>query len=102
MCSSDLQGRGKARERGEALEPPCPHGPGIERLSGSLVVGRDPRCDRCRGTILEPAVRIVHLDAVQDVDVVASPRGGRRRHGEPGLGAYALSDVCALGRTQKI
>ncbi len=72
------QGGGQARERGKALVPATPDGPGFERLAGALVVEGDPLGDLGGLTVLQPPIRVGHRDAVIDVGLVAAPGGGRR------------------------
>ena len=70
--------RGNGRERGEALVPPSPTGPGLERLTCSGVVRSDPSADFGGIAVFEPAVWIGDRHAVVDVVIVAAPRRGCR------------------------
>ena len=54
-------------------------GPRVEHGPGPLVLGRRPRLHLGVGPVLEPAVGVGHLDAVQHVHHVVPPRRHRRR-----------------------
>ena len=71
--------RRQRHERGKALVPPAPVGPGIERLSGSFVLGGDPLGTSADVAVFQPPVRIGDVDAVKDVDHVLAPGGRCRR-----------------------
>ncbi len=61
-------------QRDEALVPPAAVGPGIERLTGTPVLGLDPG-DRLGGVaVLQPPVRVGDRHAVEDVDDVVPAR----------------------------
>ena len=66
----------------EALVPPVPVGAGIERLAGAPVLGGHPLPHLGGITVLQPAVRVGDLDAVEDVDDVVAPGRRERRHGQ--------------------
>ncbi len=67
-------------QRDEALVPPAPVGTGVERLTRVFVLGADPLPDLVGVAVLQPAVRVGDLDAVEDVDDVVAPRWRERRH----------------------
>ena len=72
-------GHSGAQERDEALVPLGPIGPGIERLTGSIILRRRPRDGLGGFGVLEPAVGVRHRHAVQQIDDVVAPGHRRRR-----------------------
>ncbi len=74
----EVEHGGQRHERGKALVPPTPGGPGIERLSCSGVVSGDPLGDLGGLAVLQPPIGVGHLDAVVDVGLLATPGGGRK------------------------
>ena len=85
---------GQPEQADEALEPRPAVGPGIERLAGAFVLGRDPRRDLGRVAVLQPSVRIGDRVAVEHVDRRLPPRRRRRRHARrrsaPHVGTLAV------------
>ena len=67
------QGGRQCRERGKALVPPIPAGSGSERLAGTCVVEGDPLGNVGGLAVLQPPIRIRHLDAVIDVGLDTAP-----------------------------
>ena len=81
VLASHLGGEhdGELHQRDETLVPPRAVGAGVEHGPGVGVLAGDPVADVGVVTVLEPAVRVGDLDAVDDVDDLLTP-GGRRRH----------------------
>ena len=69
--------RRAARSAGRA--EPAAAGQGVEHGAGAVVLGRGPGPHLVVGSVLQPAVGVGDLDAVQHVDDVVSPRRQRRR-----------------------
>ena len=92
---------GQRRERGEALVPPAPGGPSSERLARSAVVCCHPFGDFRGFAVLQPPIRVGHLDAVIDVGLRTSPGGGCRGYGcvshAPCSDAYRGWPCCDAG-----
>src|SRR4029079_16132247 len=95
----------QCRERGKALVPQAPRGPGFERLAGSLVVGCSPGGDLFGITVFEPPIGIGDFYTVQHLDVGALPSRWCRTNrwlshvpcwdacrGSPSIGASARSE----------
>ena len=64
----------RAQQRDEALVPPTPIGPGIERLASAFVLGGDPVLRLGRLSVLEPAIRIGDRYTVPVVDDLLARR----------------------------
>jgi hypothetical protein len=75
----------------------------VEDGAGGLVLRRDPGRGLGRRTVLEPAVRVGDLDAVQDVDDVVPARRRRGRDVQrralaaPAVGLAAVVRLLAAG-----
>jgi hypothetical protein len=76
----------------EAGQPRPAVGAGIERGPGAFVLGRDPRDDLGRVTVLEPSVGVRHHPAVQHVRRRLPPR--RRRRSQHGSVNAPCWDAC--------
>ena len=79
------RGAGLGQLRQAGAEPP-PGRDGVEGGSGSIVLGGGPGPDLVGGAVLQPAVRVSDLDAVQGLDDVVDPGGRGRRDLVQGVG----------------
>ena len=83
------RGRGRGARLGQLRQPgaePPPGRDGVEDGAGAIVLGGGPGPDLGGGAVLEPAVRVSDLDAVQGLDDVVDPGGRRRRDLVQGVG----------------
>ena len=79
----------------EPLVPPASVRSGVERLTGAGVLRGDPLLHLRRLTVLEPAVRVGHLDAVKDVDDVVAPSpAGATSWGRSGVSLAPCWGAC--------
>ena len=79
------RGAGLGQLRQAGAEPP-PGRDGVEGGSGSIVLGGGPGPDLVGGAVLQPAVRVRDLDAVEGLDDVVDPGGRGRRDLVQGVG----------------